>query len=217
MPLRSVRVVWGTSRDDHFFFTNGLLISNGHVGITALSFITPRKKLFCLNPSQLQFQTEVNICFWISFLLAGTILSERLKWQVAFVSLCPEHLFSSLLYQPHLLKNLEASSPLSGWRICWKASSKCVTEMLSFVSYPLQLSRSGWPQFTWLEQILKCEITCNIPLLENSRRSSMFQGLLSLVIRQLSPSRTVTAWKYTCSHEIIVVVMSGDPSNCSCT
>ena len=45
--------------------------------------------------------------------------------------------------------------------------------------------------------IFICNITCNIPLLENSRRNSMFQGLLSLVIKQLSPSRTVTAYKYS--------------------
>ena len=43
--------------------------------------------------------------------------------------------------QPHLLKNLEASSPLSGCRICWKVSAKSNAEILSF-----EISRPKLPR-----------------------------------------------------------------------
>ena len=50
---------------------------------------TDNPRLFILTPSSRRF----------IFLLAGTIMSVRFKWTVAAVSICPEHLFTSL-YQP---------------------------------------------------------------------------------------------------------------------
>ncbi len=74
-------------------------------------------------------------------------------------------------HQLHRLKVLVASISVSAWRITWK---------ITFYFFREKAYESP---------------TCTIPCCENSLLISRFHGLLSRVIRQLSPSLTVTAWR----------------------
>ena len=106
MPLRSVRVVWGTSRDDHFFFTNGLLISNGHVGITAISFIPLRKKALVSKPQSPPISNRSQHLFldFISF------CRYNLVWEIKMAScICLTVSWASVFFLAVSTASLEES------------------------------------------------------------------------------------------------------------